>query len=784
MIKTYKFWLNKMVKKIFVFLLFLLAIAIAIVILVNNSRNNAPSESKAATAPFSVGFAGDFGISTAKTVFQAIGKNNPTFFMSLGDLSYNTSSAFPEIQWCQMVKDNINLGAGKAVGNTYGEIYPFEMVTGDHEDGFDAQDGFIDTFVASNCLPNRLTNAVVAPIGKYGRGTYYIDYPAQAPIARFLELSPIMHFPDTTYTFTKGDAYYNWASQAIDDARAKGIKWIVVSNHENFITMGIKGNGIGADFFNLMVEKKVDLIFEGNDHNYQRGKQLAFNGTTCKAFVGAKDPVNSACIVDDGSDNAYVKGKGTILIINGTGGINHYDTNPSDPEAGYFAKWMGNTTAEISFGYTNVTFTDQSATATFVNATGGNFADSFTISDTGGSVTCDSFTYSPWSACSGGTQTRTVTSASPAGCTGGTPVTSQTCTVGVCGDGVIQTPNNSGANEVCDDSNTVNFDQCSSDCLHKCDGTSSQCQKMFIPGYFYPGALWDQAIASASKIEGLIMNPGNGPGTASNSTYVTYVNKAKQGGLKIYGYVYSSYGARAASEVKADIDRYKTWYGVTDIFVDEAASSATSIPYYQDLANYVHQTSGAKIALNPGTNVDEGYVAFTDIIMNFEGTFATYQNATFPSWITKYPASKFVHMVYATSLTQVDQAVGLSKLRNAGLVYVTDDGGTNPWDTLPTYMTSEVSQLCTAGTASLDYWDGTKCVSGSGTTTCGAMDVNGDGKLTIIDLAAFAKLYKTSCSASTGTLSCGSKDSNGDGKIDIIDLSAFASEYLLTSCIR
>ncbi len=42
-------------------------------------------------------------------------------------------------------------------------------------------------------------------------------------------------------------------------------------------------------------------------------------------------------------------------------------------------------------------------------------------------VTCTSFTYSAWSACTGGLQTRTVVSASPAGCTGGSPVLSQAC---------------------------------------------------------------------------------------------------------------------------------------------------------------------------------------------------------------------------------------------------------------------------------------------------------------------------------------------------------------------
>lgn len=42
--------------------------------------------------------------------------------------------------------------------------------------------------------------------------------------------------------------------------------------------------------------------------------------------------------------------------------------------------------------------------------------------------TCTSWTYSAWGACTNGTQARTVISSLPTGCTGGTPVLSQTCT--------------------------------------------------------------------------------------------------------------------------------------------------------------------------------------------------------------------------------------------------------------------------------------------------------------------------------------------------------------------
>jgi len=44
-------------------------------------------------------------------------------------------------------------------------------------------------------------------------------------------------------------------------------------------------------------------------------------------------------------------------------------------------------------------------------------------------VTCTSFTYSAWGTCSAsGSQSRTVTSSAPAGCTGGSPVLTQSCT--------------------------------------------------------------------------------------------------------------------------------------------------------------------------------------------------------------------------------------------------------------------------------------------------------------------------------------------------------------------
>src|ERR1051326_8941561 len=35
----------------------------------------------------------------------------------------------------------------------------------------------------------------------------------------------------------------------------------------------------------------------------------------------------------------------------------------------------------------------------------------------------------------------------------------------------------------------------------------------------------------------------------------------------------------------------------------------------------------------------------------------------------------------------------LAAARNAGWIYVTDDSGSNPWDTLPSYWTNEVNYI-------------------------------------------------------------------------------------------
>lgn len=225
-------------------------------------------------------------------------------------------------------------------------------------------------------------------------------------------------------------------------------------------------------------------------------------------------------------------------------------------------------------------------------------------------------------------------------------------------------------------------------------GTAQASQQMIIPAYFYPGSLWAQAVSGAPTVSAMVMNPYNGPETAPNPDYVTAVQQARAAGVAVLGYVHTSYGARPAATVQADIDAYFAWYDVDGIFLDEVASSATWISYYDSLSGYIRQWQGAAVVMNPGTYPDEGYVALADVLLVFESTYLKYQSSVTPAWVYKYAPERFYHIVYETpEETAMLQAVQWARERNAGYVYVTDDVLDNPFDTLPGFWTSELAEL-------------------------------------------------------------------------------------------
>lgn len=226
---------------------------------------------------------------------------------------------------------------------------------------------------------------------------------------------------------------------------------------------------------------------------------------------------------------------------------------------------------------------------------------------------------------------------------------------------------------------------------------SPPCPKVLVPAYFYPGADWAEATGSKPPPSVMILDiTSSGAGSSPDRTYQVAVKRAQAAGITIMGYSNTDYMQRSAAAVETDVKHYKSWYDVTDIFLDQVYSGSSGITYYRQLADYVHGTNpGSKVMLNPGTYPDRQYMSIGDIVMVFENTYAKYAGLDVPSWVDNYPAAKFAHAIYGTPGKLLAHVISLSRRRNAGYVYVTDGSGANPYSSLPNYWSSENVAIAT-----------------------------------------------------------------------------------------
>jgi hypothetical protein len=294
------------------------------------------------TAAVTFAAAGDHGSSEATAAsLHALANSGATFYLALGDLSYGPARA--EASWCELVRSNL------------GTNYPFELVSGNHDEG---SNGSIDKF--ASCLPDRM-----GARGRYG-AEYYFDY---GTLLRVIMIAPGVTIGGESYQYVQGSSHYAWLTRRIDEARAAGIPWVIVGMHKVCITVGEKKCEIGLDLMNLLISKRVDLVLQGHDHTYQRSKQL-----TC-AFT---DRFVDSCVVDAGSRDTYIKGAGAVFVIAGAFGQSFYKIDTRDPEAGYFATWMG-AGANPTYGFVKYSVTPERISARYVGTSGGTFTDSFSI---------------------------------------------------------------------------------------------------------------------------------------------------------------------------------------------------------------------------------------------------------------------------------------------------------------------------------------------------------------------------------------------------------------------
>ena len=162
------------------------------------------------------------------------------------------------------------------------------------------------------------------------------------------------------------------------------------------------------------------------------------------------------------------------------------------------------------------------------------------------------------------------------------------------------------------------------------------------------------------------------------------------------GYVYTGYGTRSITEVKTDIDLYDAYYNINGIFLDEADNTTNHLAYYTNLYAYIKSRSNlTEVVINPGIGTDKGYLytpaCDTAVIFEIDQGWPAYVP---DNYVTNYPAERFCALLYnVTNEATMRQYVDLAVQRNVGYIYVTNDKGANPWDSIPTYWTNLVNYV-------------------------------------------------------------------------------------------
>jgi hypothetical protein len=204
--------------------------------------------------------------------------------------------------------------------------------------------------------------------------------------------------------------------------------------------------------------------------------------------------------------------------------------------------------------------------------------------------------------------------------------------------------------------------------------------RALIPAYMPPAGI-ERLASHHGHGSIMIVNPASGPGPAADRAYAHAIRSAQGNGWRVVGYVPTGYGARPAADVEADAGRYASWYRVDGIFLDETAHTPDQLPYYRSLRARIP----GLLAINPGVPPDPGYRDAANVIVTYEGSYASAGNQLRPpSWL---PARRAAYLVYGAPERA---ARALVDAHRAGYLYVTSGTLPDPWSVPPPYIDAEL----------------------------------------------------------------------------------------------
>ena len=216
-----------------------------------------------------------------------------------------------------------------------------------------------------------------------------------------------------------------------------------------------------------------------------------------------------------------------------------------------------------------------------------------------------------------------------------------------------------------------------------------------VPLYTYPtDGSWSSLVNIKHSYPSVpiiaIINPNSGVGSSKDSNYVSGIKQLQSAGITVLGYVHTSYGSRSVRSLETEITNYKNWYGVNGIFFDEMSGSGSTLRYYTLLANFVRSAKLGMTMGNPGTTVSSNLLGVFSNLCIYEnpGMPTTNQISVYAS----HGKAGFSYIAYGVGNVP-SQSTVQSTTTYVGYLYITNLGGSNPYNGLPSYIQSEAAML-------------------------------------------------------------------------------------------
>ena len=188
-----------------------------------------------------------------------------------------------------------------------------------------------------------------------------------------------------------------------------------------------------------------------------------------------------------------------------------------------------------------------------------------------------------------------------------------------------------------------------------------------------------------SRVPLVILNIHNGQGSGPEAPFKDVTECLRGAGVPVISYVDADYGiARGPGSPRARpvpqlVRRQRR-------VLDRAATSAAKLACYAALSARVRKLGAGVVFFNHGAYPDEGYARHADLLGAFEGPWPAYRTLNVPRWTTAWPSEKFYHVVYSVPPERSEEAARLAMKRHAAAVYITERGGSNPYDRLPVVL--------------------------------------------------------------------------------------------------